>query len=434
MIIISGEDFAAVCGGQGPKRVTFSKWDEDVYNGLSHTCLGADKVEGSVWVHDAAVQSVPDPTSTGVVRVELVKLRPDDSRERGRQVYCNGGHDYFVKGYVQWERMWQEHEVQVVPVKEDLFSRARGLLETGKLATLTVLIKGQGSVGSTVTRLLAQSGICRFILLDNDRLTVANLIRHEGGLSYIGRFKTRVMAELIREKNPYAEVYTFEQKLKPHNRDFVRTLVREATVCIDTADEREGRQLLNRLCLEEKKPLIIGGAFRRAYGGQVLRIRPGETPCYQCFAQLFKKDSNPYPTSETERAAYSDLPVPIEPGLSIDIDPISHMTAKVALQELLKDVPTTMRSLDEDLKANWYLWLNRREAGTPYESLEPLGFGMDTMTILRWYGIQFDQDPACRVCGDFVSAFARRTGLPVTDERLAEFKRLHGPLEAAHGG
>jgi hypothetical protein len=76
------------------------------------------------------------------------------------------------------------------------------------------------------------------------------------------------------------------------------------------------------------------------------------------------------------------------------------MTVKLALQELLCDAPaTTLRNLDEDLSAHWYVWLNRRDPGSQYELLEPLAYHRDGMHIMRWYGIQYGRVPGCPVCG-----------------------------------
>ena len=104
---------------------------------------------------------------------------------------------------------------------------------------------------------------------------------------------------------------------------------------------------------------------------------------------------------QAEGLAYTDRPVPIEPGLSTDIAPIGLMVVKLAIQELLKGTETTLRSLDKDLVASWYLWLNRREQGTQYESLRPLEYNIDGMHVLRWYGVSFERHPGCPVCGNF---------------------------------
>lgn len=432
-IIINGQHIAAATSGERSKRVTFTVWDDgDVYNAVSPASLGADKVQGILFVRDGN-SLPPDTASSDTVKVEVIEMPVDWNTARGRRVHNIGGRAYIIIGFVRTGASWKETTVEVIPVQEDLFLRHRGLLETGVLAGKTVFVKGAGSVGSTVTRFLAQCGL-NAILMDGDRLEVSNVVRHEAGLSHIGRFKTKAMADLIREKNPYAKIVTVEEMLGEHNIERVRELVRASDLCIDTGDKREGKLLLNRICLEEQKPLIVSGAFRRAHGGQVLRVRPWQTACYQCFVKLLAHDNSPFPDPEAEAPVYSDRPVPIEPGLSIDIEPISHMTAKVALQELLKGMPTTLRSLGEDLEANWFLFLNRREVGTPYETLKPLGFGVDDMRILRWYGIEIARDPGCPHCGDYASVLAQQEGLTVTEEDVAEFLGTSRRKEDRHGG
>ncbi|MEI8042438.1 MAG: ThiF family adenylyltransferase [Verrucomicrobiota bacterium] len=432
MIIADGADIVEVGEHRALKHKTFSKWDENVYNGLGATCPGGSKVEGTLVCHHGDGPVPLDLEGSTVICITVARAEGDSDARGGHQVHQIGGHPYVIRGYVRQGGKWEEDQVRMVPVREDLFSRSRGLLETDVLKGKKVFLKGLGSVGSTVARLLAQSGIGEFLLMDNDRLEVSNLVRHEAGLSHIGRLKTKVMADLIREKNPYAMVQTIEAKLNEGNRELGRECVRRADLVIDTGDERKGKLLLNRLCMEENKRLVISGAFRRAHGGQVLRVRPGKSACYQCFCQLLTSDGNPFAGQETEPIAYADRPVPIEPGLSIDIDPICHLTAKLGLQELLRDVPTTLRSLDQDLEANWYWFLNRREAGTQYESLEPLGFGMDGLRILRWYGIDFPRNPECVVCGDLAAAAAKEGDQPPTADDFAAFLEKYAPKKASH--
>jgi hypothetical protein len=109
--------------------------------------------------------------------------------------------------------------------------------------------------------------------------------------------------------------------------------------------------------------------------------------------------------------AYSDRPVAVEPGLSLDVLPIANMVTKLALMELAADKQTLLSILKKDYEAPWYLWLNRPEPGTQYSSLPPLSDSYDEMTINRWYGIGFERDTACPVCGDFISTIAANYGL-----------------------
>ena len=422
IIIMDGQDIERFVHGGDPIRISFAMWDGNVFSALAARSRGGGSVTGLIRQRRSGHTSRFEGVGSAQVLIEVVSTGPSESPGKGDSTVTVEEHDYSMQAWVRDSAGWSKAAVRVVPVRRDLFSRARGLLETGVLAGMVALIKGLGSVGSTVARLLAQSGVCHFLLMDDDRLDVSNMIRHEAGLSHIGRFKTRFMADLIHEKNPYAQVETFEMRASESNMDLVRELVDRATLCIDTGDEREGKLLLNRVCLEKGTPLVISGAFRRAHGGQVLRVLPGRSACYACFTKMLAGGDTAFPDAAAEGIAYSDRPMPIEPGLSIDIDPISHMTAKVVLQELLRDVPTTLRSLDEDLVANWFLYLNRREAGTQYEGFEPLGFGVDGMRILRWYGVEFERDPACPMCGSFATTLAESMGVTVSEAEVTAMR------------
>jgi hypothetical protein len=98
--------------------------------------------------------------------------------------------------------------------------------------------------------------------------------------------------------------------------------------------------------------------------------------------------------------AYSNRPVLPEPGLSADIASITLMVVKLAIQFLLAGQETTLRSLDEDLAANWYLYYNRREAGEESGRFPPLSQGGDGMTILRGYPAPMSRREDCLCCGD----------------------------------
>jgi hypothetical protein len=117
---------------------------------------------------------------------------------------------------------------------------------------------------------------------------------------------------------------------------------------------------------------------------------------------------------DADEIAYSDRPVAVEPGLSLDVLPIANMVAKLALLELLADKQTSLSILKRDFEAPWYLWLNRPEPGTEYAKWPPLSESIDEMTIHRWYGIGLERDPECPTCGAFISTIADKYGLDLS--------------------
>jgi molybdopterin/thiamine biosynthesis adenylyltransferase len=223
-----------------------------------------------------------------------------------------------------------------------------------------------------------------------------------------------VVRDLILEKNPDAKVHTYPIELTYENKDTLRQLVSQAHVVIGGTDNRPSKLLLNELCVEANVVAVYGGAFRRAYGGQVLRVRPRHSPCHQCFVAALPDEASDEEISSAADAgeiAYSDRPVAVEPGLSLDVLPISNMVAKLALLELLADKSSSLNVLKLDFEAPWYLWLNRPEPGTEYAKWPPMSASMDEMTIHRWYGIDFARDEACPVCGNFISSVAALHGI-----------------------
>jgi molybdopterin/thiamine biosynthesis adenylyltransferase len=304
--------------------------------------------------------------------------------------------------------------VAFADVQPELETRRSGVLETTILADKSVLCIGLGTGGAHAALELAKCGVGSFTLVDRDRLSVGNVVRHPGGISQVGRFKVNVIRDLIHEKNPDAKVAVYPRDLTYENVEELGHLIAQADVVICGTDNRTSKLLVNRLCIEANIPAVYGGAFRRAYGGQVLRVRPKASPCHQCFVAAMPEEASNVEVSSASDAAdiaYSDQPVAVEPGLSLDVLPIANMVAKLALSELLKNKPSTLRILDRDYDAPWYLWLNRPEAGTPYADWPPLSESSDEMTINRWYGIYFDRDEDCPICGNFISSLAANYGL-----------------------
>lgn len=410
-IVLSGEIVEKLGSKIGSNDVYFDTWDDGDVFSLLREGPSPGAVPGTI--HFSLVLKTLPVSSVGKADdfVRVLILRNDEKFE-GQSIFGPGSST--VAGYVLQGREWRTVPVTIVPLRKEIFSRFGGLLETDILSKKQVLIAGEGSFGSAVTIELVKSGIAIFYLMDHDRLEVGNISRHFAGLTHVGRLKTKVMDQLIKEVNPYARNSTFEEKVSWDNIDKVRDIVRKADLVICTTDDRPSRLIINRVCVEEATTCIFAAAYRRAHGGQIIRVRPHESLCYQCYCMYLQKESEDQEVSNPEQAeglAYTDRPVAIEPGLSTDISPITTMVTKLAIQELMKGTKSTLQSLDDDLVAPWYLWLNRREADTQYANLVPLEFNLDGMHILRWYGIDVRRHSGCPVCGDFEHLLNKHFGI-----------------------
>ena len=81
-----------------------------------------------------------------------------------------------------------------------------------KLKNSKVAIFGVGGVGGYVCESLARAGIGNFILVDNDTVSISNINRQIIALeSTVGKYKTEVMAERIKNINPNANVKIYNK-------------------------------------------------------------------------------------------------------------------------------------------------------------------------------------------------------------------------------
>lgn len=398
MIVIAEEKINRLAVSSGPNDTHFLSQDEgDVYSNLLGREKGIDSVPGTIYVTN---EPVNEPLSAWGKENDMVRVIVRGCPTSTSESFSNASFE--VTGFVRKENGWKKTRVETLPVRDKIFSRRKGIIETDALAGKKVSIFGLGSGGSTIGVKLSESGVMDFSLIDSDRIEIVNVMRHEAGLPDVGRYKTKFMTEKIHEKNPYAEVKTWQENVSGENIELVSEIVRDSHIAIDATGDKASKRILNRVCVEENKPCLLAGMFRRAYGGQILFVRPGISPCYQCFLMHLPdvaQDQEISSQAQAEHLSYTDLVVPIEPGLSTDIAPVSLMVVKLVIQELLKGTDTTLASLNDDLVAPLYFWLNRRESGTQYEKLKPLEFNISGMHILRWYGIAMKRHPKCPVCG-----------------------------------
>lgn len=94
------------------------------------------------------------------------------------------------------------------------FSRTELLLgQEGikKLKNARVAVFGVGGVGGYVVEALARSGVGALDLIDKDRVSLSNINRQIIALhSTVGRLKTEVMAERIKDINPEIRIITHD--------------------------------------------------------------------------------------------------------------------------------------------------------------------------------------------------------------------------------
>lgn len=155
-----------------------------------------------------------------------------------------------------------------------------------------VIVFGIGAIGSEVALLLAKTGVGKLSLVDNDRLTPTNAIRHAAGLRYAGLLKTLAIEQEILNHAPYC---TVEQHLETWKPDELAKLVGAADLVIDATARPTFSALLNEIALAAETPVLYVAAHRRASIGRVRQVRPHRDACLTCYEAGYMNDAT-YPT------------------------------------------------------------------------------------------------------------------------------------------
>lgn len=149
-----------------------------------------------------------------------------------------------------------------------------------KLTQSHALIVGAGGLGSPVALYLASSGVGQLTICDFDAVDLTNLQRQVlHTTAAIGLNKALSAQKTLLALNP--EI-TVNAVCKRATECELHDLVAKADVVLDCSDNFATRYLLNKLCVQLKKPLVSGAGL--GFEGQVTvyDMRSATSPCYHC--------------------------------------------------------------------------------------------------------------------------------------------------------
>ena len=142
--------------------------------------------------------------------------------------------------------------------------------EQYRLATAAVAVIGAGGLGGTVILLLARMGIGSLTVVDSDGFDETNLNRQAlSTTASIGKPKSEVAADMVRQINAAVEVRTFQTAFNAQN---AREILDEIDVAVDALDNIPDRLELGKEARKRGIPLIHGAIA--GFEGQVITIFP----------------------------------------------------------------------------------------------------------------------------------------------------------------
>src|SRR5205085_3853374 len=168
----------------------------------------------------------------------------------------------------------------------DRYARHIVLKEIGgagqrKLLQARVAIVGAGGIGSPAIQYLAAAGVGRLLIIDDDRVELANLQRQVLFTTEdIGGAKTDLAKARAEALNRDVAVEVSAQRIGPDN---ALEFVERATVVLDGSDNFATRLAVSDACTGARVPLVSAAIGQ--FQAQIATWRGWEPdkPCYRCF-------------------------------------------------------------------------------------------------------------------------------------------------------
>lgn len=266
----------------------------------------------------------------------------------------------------------------------DRVERLLGSQNLALLAQKRVGVVGLGSGGGFVALSLAMSGVGHFVLIDDDILEANNVVRHVADHRYVGQPKASAVADLIKQRNPAAQVETIIGRFEEHL-DALNGL----DILIVGVDGEQIKYIINQACLDRNLTAVYAGVYERGEGGDVVLIEPYQGPCYACWAAELRDEIAVSRKGDAQELDYGMIgpegTLEAEPGLWLHVVRVASSQADMALNELLHETEI-YRAFPGNtvIIANTALEIVDGETTLPYSAV--------------WATIE--RNPHCLVCGD----------------------------------
>ena len=143
-----------------------------------------------------------------------------------------------------------------------------------------ILIVGAGGLGCPAALYLATAGVKNIRWVDPDKVDISNLPRQilfsENDLNVP---KVIVGKRMLNNIVPKVDVDAIQEKADETN---LTKLISGCNIVLDCTDRFKTRHLINKYCVQNKIPLVIGSAV--GWSGQLMVVNSSEqnTACYAC--------------------------------------------------------------------------------------------------------------------------------------------------------
>jgi len=192
--------------------------------------------------------------------------------------------------------------------KDDLMQR---IPELRPLAEKKVAVFGTGGLGGPSSIELARSGVGELRILDQDFTDPSTVVRWPLGFTAAGRVKVCNVQEFIGLNYPYTKVTAILHRLgccRTAGKDvsdiaMLDQMLDGIDLVYDATAELGINHLLSDIAAERNLPYVCVSVTPGAWGGRLIRIRPGVTSgCWMCHQLMIDRGELPVPASNPDGA------------------------------------------------------------------------------------------------------------------------------------
>lgn len=287
-------------------------------------------------------------------------------------------------------------KIQTVAPEPRLSARIDGLEPTQTLKPKRVAIVGVGSGGSMAAINLAAAGVGTLHLFDKDVLSVDNVFRHACDFRHLGRAKVLALKDQIASYDLPSKIIAHEQDVVTDAGDLWEAMA-EVDLVLCATDSILSRRLVNYITVRSAMPLVMAGTFENASIGEIVRVRPGESACYEC-TRIALSDAGVLQLLPDAEESGTHVPYGREAdsgqetqvnnqGSRAEVAIVAALQSRVAISTLL-----IAESTASSLPTDYLTWGVRRttDLAGPFDFERPFS--------TNW--VHLERQEACPVCRD----------------------------------
>jgi len=223
----------------------------------------------------------------------------------------------------------------------------RDSAEIEPLFSKRVLMIGCGSLGSEVAQILAKAGIGSITLIDPELLDYPNVGRHALGVSEVGTWKSKSLAEKMRRNYPHMLSIESFQKRWQHIYDIQPEVFHEVDLIISTVGSWLAEARLNQVALGEPAiaPVLYGWAEPYSVAGHAVLVDT-KNSCFACGMDQFGSPLRKACEWETDTTRKEpNCGASFQPYGPMSLASVVSLVAKTAVNALLGEIEASTETV-----------------------------------------------------------------------------------------